>query len=213
MPKGYPGSDTHIILVCQHCGKEFRVRAYRKDTAKYCSRKCLRLGTEDNKNVEKTCLICGKAFYVPILRQHTAKYCSRACYYKSMAHIGSVEIRCPICGKTFLQSPSHNQTCCSRKCAGILERLEPSASASGIRSKIAGMKLNERCCMCGYHKYPQILEVHHIDHNRKNNHWSNLTLLCPNCHKSHHFVQPILIVPTIEDLMREVGLQPIGLES
>lgn len=40
-----------------------------------------------------------------------------------------------------------------------------------------------RCEICGYDKYKEILEVHHIDEDRTNNNLTNLIVLCPNCHK------------------------------
>lgn len=206
MPKGHPGSDTRITLTCKHCNEPFKVRPYRAKTAFYCSRRCKILYEEAHKGCPVTCKICGKEFLVIPARRTTAKYCSRSCYYK--AQFGSIEIECPICRKRFLRSPSHDQQCCSRKCAGKLERMKTAEYASGICKKIEGLELKERCCACGYSKYPQILEVHHIDENRSNNDWNNLTLLCPNCHKIHHFVQPILVIPTILDLMHEVNLNP-----
>jgi len=38
------------------------------------------------------------------------------------------------------------------------------------------------CEMCGYKEHLEILQVHHIDGNRKNNKLENLMILCPNCH-------------------------------
>lgn len=43
-------------------------------------------------------------------------------------------------------------------------------------------KINDGCCeVCGY---KLVLHGHHIDGDRKNNHYSNLILLCPN----HHYL-------------------------
>src|SRR6478736_9659036 len=42
-----------------------------------------------------------------------------------------------------------------------------------------------KCEKCGFDK-ECALEVHHIDHNRKNNNIENLILLCANCHKIEH---------------------------
>lgn len=44
-----------------------------------------------------------------------------------------------------------------------------------------------KCLMCNnnFSKYiPH--EIHHIDHNSKNNTLLNFAALCPNCHMSHH---------------------------
>ena len=37
-----------------------------------------------------------------------------------------------------------------------------------------------KCERCGYNAYQEILELHHIDRDRKNNERDNLLLLCPN---------------------------------
>jgi hypothetical protein len=51
----------------------------------------------------------------------------------------------------------------------------------------------EKCSLCGWNQVHSIthrvpLEVDHIDGNSKNNHSTNLRLLCPNCHSlTPHF--------------------------
>ena len=44
-------------------------------------------------------------------------------------------------------------------------------------------KLTEKCIICGFDK---IVELHHIDHNHKNNSSDNLIGICPNHHKMLH---------------------------
>ena len=46
----------------------------------------------------------------------------------------------------------------------------------------------EVCADCGWKKYPEVLQVHHIDENRSNNSLENLVVLCPTCHNSRHFL-------------------------
>lgn len=43
------------------------------------------------------------------------------------------------------------------------------------------------CQACGYEAEPHILQVHHIDRNRRHNTNENLLLLCPNCHQLEHY--------------------------
>ena len=57
-----------------------------------------------------------------------------------------------------------------------------------IRQKLLH-RANDKCEKCGWNKIPDIFEVHHKDRNRQNNELSNLELLCPNCHQSHHFAE------------------------
>ncbi len=44
-------------------------------------------------------------------------------------------------------------------------------------------KIIEKCMVCGFDK---IVEIHHLDHNHRNNSIDNLTGLCPNHHKLLH---------------------------
>jgi hypothetical protein len=47
-------------------------------------------------------------------------------------------------------------------------------------------KLGNACMVCGYCEHPEILIIHHIDHDRENNSRDNLLLVCPNCHHLLH---------------------------
>lgn len=133
------------------------------------------------------CVICGVEHNVIYHRQNVAKYCSRSCYYRAMHLVGSVIIQCKQCSKDFRTSPSRDKKYCSKRCYGISEYAPPAKYGSGIRKKLKRLNLLTQCLFCGYGDYPEILEIHHIDHNRDNNKWSNLTIICPNCHKRHHF--------------------------
>jgi predicted restriction endonuclease len=53
----------------------------------------------------------------------------------------------------------------------------------GIYRRYALRTYGEKCELCGYNKYKEALEVHHIDKNRRNNNIKNLMVLCPNCHR------------------------------
>ena len=37
--------------------------------------------------------------------------------------------------------------------------------------------------VCGWDEDERILEVHHLDENREHNDISNLSILCPTCHR------------------------------
>ena len=50
--------------------------------------------------------------------------------------------------------------------------------------KIAFQHYAPVCAHCGF-GIPSVLEVAHIDGNRRNNDLKNLVVLCPNCHKMH----------------------------
>jgi hypothetical protein len=48
-------------------------------------------------------------------------------------------------------------------------------------------KAGGKCEVCGWRKLPEILEAHHIDHNKKNNLIENGLSVCPLCHRKIHY--------------------------
>jgi hypothetical protein len=65
--------------------------------------------------------------------------------------------------------------------------------------KLAFAHYRERsyCAHCG-HGIVEILEVAHLDGNRRNNSVENLVLLCPTCHKMHDL--DIISTRTIQEM-------------
>lgn len=57
-----------------------------------------------------------------------------------------------------------------------------------IRQKLL-KRSDAKCERCGWSEAEEILEIHHRDCNKKNNKLSNLEMLCPTCHKYHHFLE------------------------
>ena len=56
------------------------------------------------------------------------------------------------------------------------------------------------CAYCGF-GITAILEVAHLDQNRKNNAIENLAILCPNCHKMHDLkLLPTKVIKEMRDL-------------
>ena len=66
---------------------------------------------------------------------------------------------------------------CSRKCMALDSRLQLISDC---------VECGTKCEKCGFDAYPQILGVHHKDHNKNNNSIDNLAVLCPNCHSMEH---------------------------
>jgi len=107
--------------------------------------------------------------------------------------------RCHPCYKKYLWKPKH-KSCkrCKRMlkhhakglCPGCysstynidLIRLLNSARYHKIKPELYE-KLAKKCVICGFNK---IIELHHVDHNNKNNSEDNLVGLCPNHHKMVH---------------------------
>lgn len=73
--------------------------------------------------------------------------------------------------------------------------------SSSFNSNIRNIILRKQGNICGScktlfsHLVPH--EIHHLDHNRKNNDLNNLIALCSNCHAAHHrfnlSIQPFFI--------------------
>ena len=71
-----------VKKICKQCGKEFFVFPYKRNTAKYCSKKCR--DKSFLKKVLRKCKRCGKEFpaHLSEIRRGGAKYCSQECRHK-----------------------------------------------------------------------------------------------------------------------------------
>ena len=70
--------------------------------------------------------------------------------------------------------------------------------------KAAFQAYEPACAYCGF-GVPDVLEVAHLDGDRKNNSLENLAILCPNCHKMHDIgLIPTAVVIEMRDLERNV---------
>lgn len=152
---------SQIKVPCAHCGKatikfEHHVRYNKKHGYNnYCSASC------KNKNKQtgafESCANC-----------HTLVWVTKAIRQRSKS------------GKCF----------CSRHCATVVNNrlyksgeqhpnfTEGKASYRERAFKAYGIK----CNLCNY-SIKEVLEVHHIDCNRKHNDLKNLVVLCPTHHK------------------------------
>lgn len=159
-------SMKKIIKQCLYCEQDFKTeqRYVDRGHGKFCSLKCSANYQAEHKpkpkpNVE--CAYCSKKFYLNASSQKKSKsglfFCSRT-HKNAAQRIGGIkEIQ-----------PSHYGT-----------------SVTDYRG-LALRELPNQCNRCGYNKFSQALQVHHIDENRDNNELSNLEILCPTCHWEHH---------------------------
>jgi hypothetical protein len=147
------------------------------------------------KCVKVKCSKCGKFFWRPKREVKRIKrnkiYCSRECTRVRF------KVECKYCGKEFERSLSRKENSksgfyfCSRKCKDLAQHVEyglndmwPNHYKDGSWGKYRKRALKEyenQCSNCE-NKDVRILDVHHIDSNRKNNKVENLILLCRNCH-------------------------------
>jgi hypothetical protein len=111
--------------------------------------------------------------------------------------MGKIKVSCSLCKLEFNVSQSRYNTksglhFCCREHKDKAQRIESGFTSlhpphygdgSYYYRKIAFRFYLHKCELCGYDKITKILEVHHIDKNRKNNNIINLIILCPICHR------------------------------
>jgi predicted nucleic acid-binding Zn ribbon protein len=148
---------------------------------------------EYKRNPNTKCTVCEKPIYrrpVQLKQSAGRAFCGQECYGLASRK----EKPCVVCGTPIVAS-AHKRTC-SRACsntyrAGIKYKIgRPRDKAQEIRAlKIRLLEQRDRKCeRCGYAKV-EILHVHHKDRNRNNNDFSNLELICPNCHYEEHYLE------------------------
>lgn len=110
------------------------------------------------------------------------------------------QYKCKECGKGFESYVKRKY--CSIRCRDRYNSKTPRAkldiSKENYRA-IAFRSYEWKCEICGTTecieylygkskpmKFPTLYDVHHIDHNRDNNYFRNLTILCPMCHMKVH---------------------------
>ena len=152
--------------------------------------------------VEYECDHCQKLKSKPKRFFNDRNFCSSICRNKHDQK-GRIETECSFCHKSLSLTPDRHSKSktgfhfCSCKCKNFALRIEDGLAGYSLphyngnsgtyRAKIMRMRKHQ-CEECGYDKHPEVLQAHHIDHNRSNNHSSNLKLLCPTCHEVIHFL-------------------------
>jgi len=132
------------------------------------------------------------------MKQSINHFCSVVC--SRLGHRKRKKFKCAFCGEQGekpLQKFSKSKSklhFCSRRCKDLgqsitygLEKMWPkhynrNGGSVDFYRRLAWHSYKHYCAGCGYDKIPEILEVHHIDRNRKNNKVENLILLCSTCH-------------------------------
>lgn len=134
------------------------------------------------------CFICGAQIYRrPSQITSGNVFCSLRCCGKSQ----QVAQKCKICGNEYVGS----KVTCSRSCAntarkGIIYTKENKfnkAYRGTLLKETVAKKRGGTCERCNEDNYA-ILQIHHKKerHAGGTDQITNLELLCPNCHASHH---------------------------
>lgn len=142
--------------------------------------------------IDKVCEQCMQTYSCMYKKRNINKFCSPEC--AQQARIKRVSITCATCGKERLMKPGKmNSTSglyfCSRSCKNIAQRYESGVLVSK-NTKYGHASYRQRafnglpaeCSCCGYCEDVRMLDVDHIDGNRKNNMLINLQILCVWCH-------------------------------
>ena len=99
-------------------------------------------------------------------------------------------VSCEICGVEIYRRPSVRKRskhffCCIEH--RNLFFTKPDKVYSTWYRTLAFRNYPHECNRCGYDRIPEILVVHHLDHDRKNLQLENLEILCPTCHDEYHY--------------------------
>lgn len=120
----------------------------------------------------KKCTLCGQE------KEHHAKGMCYSCYKKT--YWKPTIKTCKRCGK--LKEIHAKELCAS--CYNIVYHSENSKIYNQRKTTDLDLatyrKLTQKCAICDFDK---IVDLHHIDFNKKNNNSSNLVGLCPNHHR------------------------------
>lgn len=147
--------------------------------------------TKPNYNCDR----CGEPCYVRPnkLAKQENSFCGFDCYSSFRLESSINNHTCPNCDIRFY-SKYKQAKFCSRKCSNEARKgIFYDGSRTGchivtqkIQKEYLIEKYGYKCVKCGlgsvWNNEPLVLQIDHIDGNRKNNTFANLRLLCPNCH-------------------------------
>ncbi|MFW5846624.1 MAG: hypothetical protein ACOCUU_00550 [Nanoarchaeota archaeon] len=149
-----------------------------------------------NKKVNKLiqCKTCGE------IKPHQAKGMCFNCY-KKLKWQPKNKI-CKRCGRSL---PHHAKGLCVG-CYQTVFRLDNNKAWNHMKNYNLDYetykKITKKCAICGFDK---VVDLHHLDQDKKNNSKENLIGLCPNHHKMLHTIK---YRKEIFKLLREKGYNP-----
>lgn len=191
-----------VELKCGNCNRKFsrKKSKVRRGKRHFCSLSCY--GQKRNIQVELKCHNCNTKFLRSKSKAVRSKrhFCSSSCFSEKLN--SQVKLKCGICGTSFMRKKSnlnkgkHGENFCTRKCKNIAQR--HGSGSKVVPAQYTGKwayrtkalrELGSSCEVCKQFKFEgqiwqkrlDILEVHHIDKDRRNNALNNLMVICP-CH-------------------------------
>ena len=131
----------------------------------------------------------------PLAYEHKHKnFCDHSCSasFHNNAKRVHIEWICEGCGKRHSALPHRVRKFCDHKCQravtkqNTFDRLKQGLVTNrGVMRKVFIREFGHKCFECGlssWRDHPIPLEIDHIDGNAGNNSYTNLRLICPNCH-------------------------------
>ena len=145
----------------------------------------------------KTCENCASEFWVPAHVYDKHHCCGRAC--RGLLARTRVSVACVVCGVLVDRTPSRlklsksGKYLCSIACKTLASRMDgsgipevwPRQYGQEGQASYRDRALRSHgavCAQCGYESHVSMLDVDHIDNDRRNNTLQNLCVLCVWCH-------------------------------
>ena len=186
---------THDNIRCIQCSS--LITDSHRRQKRFCNSACAaRYNNVNRVRNNKLCIQCGTQYETSCKQ---SKYCSHVCSSKARLK-EKVNVECDNCKKTFEKRKNKIKRSirhfCTNKCKQIYYKVNPhergiysghnGKSAITSYRKIAFANYEHRCFYCGYNRFVDVLQVHHLDENRNNNVLENLRIVCPTCHAEVH---------------------------
>lgn len=128
-----------------------------------------------------------------LLKKQEKSFCGIECYSAYRIETSKNNHTCPNCKNVFY-SRYYNAKFCSRRCSNesrkgmFYDGLKTGCkiASQAIQREYLAEKNGNKCSICNippvWNDKFLVLQIDHIDGDRKNNTYDNLRLLCPNCH-------------------------------
>lgn len=170
--------------------KKLTNEEFQKKLDETFSQKILLIDNYVNKRTEVT-LQCQECNYVWKNKPHNL-YGNWKHHCPNCGVSKKIEFKCAYCGKSIYRAPSdikENKSgyfYCSHTCGNLHKNQIRKESGEWENTNNYRLKAFEyyehKCAVCGWNEDERVLQVHHLDENRKNNSKENLCILCPTCH-------------------------------
>ncbi len=147
--------------------------------------------------IKLQCIICNNVWesspqnciYASKIRNGRCQYC-----YKKECEKKNYTLYCANCGKKIARTECEVQKnksgffYCSKECGNKHKNKIRYSNKNKIDEyknyRLKAFHIYEhKCALCEWDEDERVLEVHHINENRKDNSIENLIILCPICHK------------------------------